>query len=181
MHTLDSLVGHPAPDFTLQARGRTYTLPQLLASQGLLLAFIHGTWCPACVDQLIRLRRRHRDYMNLNVQLAAIVGDQVAAVEAFEISAEPPLPFPLLADTDLTVSQTYGLTAPAEQTLLTKLAHRIRRSEPQRPEPVEGIHPGAVLVDGQGHVRLVNVPDDPHAPIPHERLLAAIRSWAGSD
>lgn len=153
------LISQPVPDLTLPSAEGDVTLRNALGPHGLLLHLFHATWCPACVEGLMRLQRRYRDYADAGVAVLAIVSDSPASAQAFQLSADPPLTFPLLADPDLSLGQHYGLI---------DTEHNLLR-------------PAALLLDEKGHIRYVDVPDDPHDAVRHDPLLAAVRQLSASN
>ncbi len=103
-------IGSQAADFSLlNDQKQTIALNQLPATKGLLLAFIHGTWCSACVQTLFRLRQYEKMYLKEGFSVVAIAIDSPSALNIFRRSAQPVLGFPLLSDETETVHQNYGL------------------------------------------------------------------------
>ena len=84
-------------------------LSDLLGEKGLLLAFIHGTWCPACVHTVRQLQRYTRQYASLGVRIAVVAADQPHRLDAFKRSAAINIDFPLLSDTDALLRRRYHL------------------------------------------------------------------------
>jgi peroxiredoxin len=80
-----------------------------MGSRGLLVALIHGTWCPFCVEQLIWLQRRNEWLSGLGIHTLALVVDDPSHVLAFNSSLAHPLPYTLLADVDGRFSKALGL------------------------------------------------------------------------
>ena len=104
------VVGLHAPDFTLRdEKNQSAPLKGIIGENGLLLAFIHGTWCSYCVQTLYRLRRHSAFYDQSGISLAVIAIDPPSALKVFKMSANPPLAYPLLADEDEQVHKLYGL------------------------------------------------------------------------
>ena len=65
-------VGSSLPQFELQlSNQKTTTDGDLSQENGLVLAFLHGTWCPACIQQLTQLNRLAPDLEKHEVGLAA--------------------------------------------------------------------------------------------------------------
>lgn len=81
-----------------------------------LLVFYRGGWCPYCNGQLRDLAGIHEQLASQGVQLVAISGD--APDKAALSAATWELPFPVLADLDLSAHRAFGvLTRPSEGTL----------------------------------------------------------------
>jgi peroxiredoxin len=103
-------IGQPAPAFSVMNDEKACVhLVDLLQEQDLLLAFIHGTWCPHCVQTLYRLRRTAMTFANAGIGIAVVAIDAPAALNIFRKTAEPAISFTLLADEDESVHKTYGL------------------------------------------------------------------------
>lgn len=99
-----------AVDFTLlNDQKQPVALHDLPGEKGLLLTFIHGTWCSSCVQTLYRLRQYEKIYAQEGFSVAAVAIDSPAALNVFRLSANPALSFPLLADEDEIIHKEYGL------------------------------------------------------------------------
>jgi peroxiredoxin len=103
-------IGQPAPRFSATNDEKVCVhLPDLLQEHGLLLTFIHGTWCSHCVQTLYRLRRAAPVFTQAGIGIAVVAVDAPAVLRIFRQSASPAIAFPLLADEDENVHRTYGL------------------------------------------------------------------------
>lgn len=103
-------VGQAAPAFSVMNDAKQRVeLADLLRDQNLLLVFIHGTWCPHCVQTIYRLRRTNNIFASAGVGIAVLAIDAPEALHIFRQSAEPAIPFPLLADEDEAVHHAYDL------------------------------------------------------------------------
>ncbi|MBZ0277750.1 MAG: redoxin domain-containing protein [Anaerolineae bacterium] len=103
-------IGQPAPHFSaLNDDNVCVHLPDLLQENGLLLAFIHGTWCSHCVQTLYRMRRSASVFTQAGIGIAVVAVDAPATLRIFRQSAYPAIPFTLLADEDESVHGAYGL------------------------------------------------------------------------
>lgn len=104
------LNGTVLPDFHLtDVDNHPYTLAQMRGARGTVLAFIHGTWCPYCVRQLKRLNAAAPGLQAQDVSIVCITHDPVATVAAYQQSAQPPLRFTLLADSEPSIAHAYGV------------------------------------------------------------------------
>lgn len=91
----------PLPDLWVRtADGAHTTVSMYLGKQGTLLNFIHGTWCAACVDQLYSLRRHKNEILATGAQIVVIMADAPEQVAAFQLAAQPPLDYTVVADPD---------------------------------------------------------------------------------
>ena len=86
-----------------------------MRSRGLLVVLIHGTWCHACLEQLVWLRRRHVWLTDLGVGSLAVAVDDPSNVAAFNSSLWTPLPFTLAPDEGAALSRALGLYDEAAQ------------------------------------------------------------------
>lgn len=103
-------IGDDAPGFSLpNADTQMVTLSDVLRERGGLLAFVHGTWCPVCVQALYRLRQYAHIYHDEGFGVAVVTREQPGALHVFKRSAQPPVNFPLLADEPGTVRELYRL------------------------------------------------------------------------
>jgi peroxiredoxin len=145
----------PLPDFAA-GRQRHAALPASCAAQRLVVAFLHGTWCPYCVRQLVRLARAHPALQAADVGLACILRDPVAAIYAYQVSAEPPLHFPLLADGEPSVARLYGVYDPDH----------------------ESPYPAVFFAGADGLIRYADVSSDPDCYPNMARLLEVVEERA---
>jgi len=103
-------VGNRAPDFSLiDDQKQIVKLDDLVSGCGLILTFIHGTWCSACIQTLYRLRQYARMYMQKDFTVAVVASDSQSALHIFKLSAHPPVDFSLLDDEDGRVRVCYSL------------------------------------------------------------------------
>lgn len=121
-----------------------------MRSRGLLVMLIHGTWCYACLEWLIWLRRRHSWLADLGIGALAISADNPSYVAAFRESLATPLAFVLISDADAALSRALGLYDEAAQTTRSAL----------------------LLIDCAGDVRFGHL--DEHAMPDQARLLEEI-------
>ncbi len=128
-------VGDVAPDFTLpgidQGVRRDYTLSEYRGRK-VVLAFYPGDFAPGCTRQMCSYRDNMDEFEGVE---AVLLGISPQDVDSHEKWAEKRnLPFPLLADTEKTVIEAYGVGA-----------------------PVLGVRRSVFLVDGEGAVRYKHV------------------------
>jgi peroxiredoxin len=107
---------------------------------------IHGTWCHACLEQILTLQRRYAWLKELGVEVLVVSADDPAQVDAFLSSLSAPLRFTLVPDPKAAFSRALGLFDEATQT---------RRS-------------ALMLVDPEGGVRFALI--DQHG-IPEQAVL----------
>lgn len=101
-------VGDAAPDFTLpDAANELITRSRWQAGQPLLLMFFRGTWCPQCRAQMGHLAADAAAFAGRGVRVLGVAAQQRSRLSAY--LDRNPLPFPILADEDRTISRAYGV------------------------------------------------------------------------
>lgn len=102
--------GDEAPDFTLPGTGdRDFTLSDF-RGQPVILVFYPGDDTPVCTVQLRSYSDGMAGFDQLGAQVLAISPQDVASHERFATSYG--LLMPLLADTDRSVAERYGILGP---------------------------------------------------------------------
>ena len=155
LSSLDSLVGKPAPDFTLESyNGKKITLSSL-KGKNVVLFFSEGLMCyPACWDQIAAFAK-DKQFLTKDVIAVSIINDPKSDWKQ-AIDKMPQLaPATVLFDTDKLVAATYNTLS------LPSSMHK-------------GSLPGHtyVVVDKKGIVRYVY--DDPSMAIRNQQILAEI-------
>ena len=102
-------VGDIAPDFTLPGTGGTYTLSQY-RGQPVVLVFYPGDDTPVCTKQLNTYNDDLSEFTHVGAQVLAISAQDIASHETF--AQKHGFGFPLLADVDKSVAQSYGTVGP---------------------------------------------------------------------
>lgn len=98
------------PDFCLEdSKGQSFCLEEMVQTNGLVIFFIRGTWCPVCVRLLTQVNRIIWQIKNRGTGFVCIACDTPEAIFAYKISAEPPLDFPILIDSSPSLSKQYGV------------------------------------------------------------------------
>jgi peroxiredoxin Q/BCP len=101
-------VGDRAADFSLQdSTGRFMKSSNVQPGWYLVLFFYRGSWCPACMNHLLDVKRDFPRFAGAHAALAAVSVDRVEDSAAFD--AQWRFPFPLLSDTDFKLIDAYGL------------------------------------------------------------------------
>jgi peroxiredoxin len=107
------LNGVSLPGFRLAGLdGQFVTLSDLRGAKGTVVSFVHGTWCPYCVRQITRLNQITPQLYQRNVGIVCITQDSPESLSAFQHSAQPPLRYPLLADSTPSLSHDFGIFDP---------------------------------------------------------------------
>ncbi|MBX3281323.1 MAG: peroxiredoxin [Acidobacteria bacterium] len=100
-------VGETAPDFTLKdGDGNDWTLSEH-RGQTVVLLFYPGDNTPVCTRQLCSVRDHWGEYQLTGAEVVGISTDSVESHKDF--AAEHDLPLRLLADTERSVSEAYGM------------------------------------------------------------------------
>lgn len=108
------IVGHRAPDFTLQtAVGESITLSELIAANGatgqpVVLNF-WASWCAPCRVEMPELQQASRDYNGRAVIIGVNQGESQATVSDFGRSEN--ISYPLLVDDQSEVSRLYNVSS----------------------------------------------------------------------
>jgi thioredoxin-dependent peroxiredoxin len=101
-------VGDSAPDFELQGTGgRTVRLADF-GGRWLVLAFYPGDFTPVCTRQFCSYRDAADRLDELDAEVLGISPQSVDSHERW--ASEQDLNVPLLADEDISVSRSYGVT-----------------------------------------------------------------------
>lgn len=103
-----SLLGQPAPDFTLPAStGESVTLSSFRGHSHVVLVFYPLDFSPVCSVQLPEYSGRADDFQEAGATVLGINRDSVHTHRAW--AAEYGIEVPLLADMTLQVSRAYGV------------------------------------------------------------------------
>lgn len=102
--------GDIAPDFTLPGTGgANYSLSQF-RGQPVVIVFYPGDDTPVCTKQLNSYNDELDAFNGVGAQVLAISAQDMSSHEAF--AQRHGFKFPLLADTDKKVAETYGTVGP---------------------------------------------------------------------
>jgi thioredoxin-dependent peroxiredoxin len=106
-------LGEAAPDFTLpgieKGERRDFSLAEF-RGRNVVLAFYPGDNTPGCTRQLCSYRDDWSEFERIDAVLLGISPQDVDSHEKF--ATKHNFPFPLLADTDKSVTAAYGVGAP---------------------------------------------------------------------
>lgn len=116
-------IGDKAPDFTAQTTQGEITLSKWQEGKWVILFSHPADFTPVCSTELVELGRRYDDFAKRNAKLIGISVDSVhshlAWVQNLKNILGVRLPFPLIADSDRTVSEMYGMIHPGESATVT--------------------------------------------------------------
>ena len=128
--------GQMAPDFTLKNQnGEEVTLSDFRGKKNVVLVFYPGDDTPVCTKQLNSYNHDLSEFVGLDAQIVAISPQDVASHEKFR--SKYSLDFPLLADTEHTVTEAYG----------------VWKEKSMYGRKVMGIERSTFLIDADGKVR----------------------------
>lgn len=103
----DLVAGDMAPDFTLSSSGGQTISLHDLRGKDVALYFYPKDDTSGCTKEACEFRDLDADLSHAGVVVLGISPDDAASHDRF--SAKYGLPFPLLADTDHSVAETYGV------------------------------------------------------------------------
>jgi peroxiredoxin len=104
-------VGEDAYRFNLpDSNGHKVKLTDRQAGWYLMLVFFRGSWCDACLNQLLDLKRDLGKFAEQKTAVAAISVDDTATLAEFNASWR--FPYPLLSDRYLEVIDAYDARHP---------------------------------------------------------------------
>jgi len=149
------VVGSKVEEFSLKdPDGKTITLSEITGQRGVVIGFLHGTYCPHCIQQLARSNRYADALGERGVAMVWVLEDQPVNVSTYRLAAQPPPRFTMLPDSKPSIKSRLGMAAEEDH-----LAHPLNR---------------ILYIDAQRVIRYVEQRDNPHAPPDMERLLSVI-------
>lgn len=104
-----SKIGEIAPDFTLQGTDGEFRLSDH-RGRPVVLLFYPGDFTPVCTRQFCSYAERAENFATLDAEVVGISSQDLASHRDF--SDKNAIPVPLLADTDKSVANAYGVTKP---------------------------------------------------------------------
>jgi peroxiredoxin len=149
----------PVPDISLNdANGKSIRLRELAGDDGMVVGFLHGTYCPSCVQQLNRANRYAEVLRQHHVNLAWILADKPDNIATWQLAALPAPEYNILPDRTPSIKRDLGLD-----------------EDENHPTP------SVLYLDAEGHMRYVEATENPHAPFNLEALVNAIEADKESD
>jgi peroxiredoxin Q/BCP len=149
-------VGQPAPEFTLPDQsGNDVSLSQF-RGKPVVLYFYPRDNTPGCTREACAFRDARKDYEKAGAKVIGVSPDSVKSHQNFATKFE--LPFTLVADTEKTVCEAYGVWQ--EKTLYGRKSMGVVRA--------------TFVIDGKGAIRHVfpKVKVDGHS----DEVLAALKA-----
>lgn|SRR5574341_263313 len=135
--------------------GKPILLKELEGKAGVAIGFLHGTYCPACLQQLTRANRYATALAEHGVTLVWLLQDKPTSISAYRLAAQPPPRYDLLPDGQ------------------PSLAEHFRESDAGGESAAQ---PTLIFLDTDSTLRYVERSDNPHAPLHIEKLLAVIET-----
>ncbi len=102
-------VGQPAPDFTLPSEQGEITLSRYQGKTHVLLAFYPGDFTPVCTSEMACFREDWSKFRETGTEILGISPDPLD--KHGEFARKLKLEFPLLSDSQQTVSKLYGVSS----------------------------------------------------------------------
>jgi peroxiredoxin len=109
--TVDKILkpGQKSPSFLLSDQfGRQVSSTELLAKGPLVVSFFRGTWCPYCNEEIQALADAYPEFREAGAELVVITPQSVENAKPYR--DEHPVPFHVLLDEDMSISDAFGLT-----------------------------------------------------------------------
>lgn len=115
-------ISEPAPEFQANSTQGPIKLSQFRGKWVML--FSHpADFTPVCTTEISEFARRNDEFLKRNVQLIGLsvdgVPSHIAWTRDISAMAGTPVPFPIIADLDMKVSNLYGMLHPGESTTAT--------------------------------------------------------------
>ncbi len=112
-------VGDKLPDVSVQdAAGESVKLSGYHAEGPLVIVFYRGSWCPICTKHFQELIKAHPEITKLGAKIIAISPDSVQNTKGNADKLK--IPFPLLSDSELVATKTFGLAFTVDDATITK-------------------------------------------------------------
>ena len=175
------LPGLDAPAFSALTReGEPFLFRPDTLSQGAILVFYRGGWCPYCNRQLAELQEIDDALVALGYDLYFLSADSPARLS--EGSLGPDLPFTLLSDNKMDVSKQYGVAYKVDQGTID----RYKKGGLDLAEEAGYAHyllpaPSVFIVDQTGKIVFQYTNPDYRVRVNNEVLLTAARVFAMTD
>jgi peroxiredoxin len=150
-------MGRQLSDVTLtDINKENVNLFSLAGANGLVLGFMHGTWCAYCLQQLRRNNQYADPLRERDVELVWVLKDTPSTIAAHLITVRPVPRYHVLPESEPSLIEQLQLTDDVSAS------------------------PTLIYVDPTRTVRFVHAPNNPHAPHDMTALLHIIDEVAGS-
>jgi peroxiredoxin len=146
----NSLVGKPAPDIsTTDVDGKPWSLKDQLKKGPVIVVFYLGYWCNHCVSQLFDVNEDINRFRELGADVVALSPD-TAGTTQLRYKEYGRFDFPVIADVNNHIAQSYGVYKPAKGD-----------------QPEDSAH-GTFVIDQKGIIRWMRIGT---APFGHNPTL----------
>ncbi len=116
-------IGDKAPEFTAQTTHGEIKFADWRENKWVLLFSHPADFTPVCSTELVELGKRVREFDQRGVKLIGISVDSIhshlAWVQNLKSILDVRLPFPMIADSNRSVSELYGMIHPGESATVT--------------------------------------------------------------
>ena len=107
-------INEPAPDISGKSTHGVIRLSDYTSKGKWVMLFSHpADFTPVCTTEFVEFGRRHADFERLNVQLIGVAVDSIYAhiawVRNIEQNFKLKIQFPVIADLDQNVAQSFGM------------------------------------------------------------------------
>jgi len=158
-------------------RGELIDIASLYASQPIILIFYRGGWCPYCSTQLMDLVHAEPKLVELGYQILAVSPDRPEAMK--ESVDKNGFSYQLLSDSDMALSQAFGLAYKVDEPTLVKLhSHNIDLEKASGKKHHLLPVPAVYIIDTKGIVRFAHWDADYTKRLPADKLLETAKSVA---
>ena len=116
-------IGDPAPDFKAVTTHGELTFSQWQGNDWVVLFSHPADFTPVCSTELMEFARRSEEFKKVGVKLIGISVDSVhshlAWLQNLKEKMGSDIPYPMIADIDMKVSQAYGMIHPGASATAT--------------------------------------------------------------
>lgn len=167
-------VGESIPEISTQdSDGETLQLHELGEDSTLLVFFYRGGWCPYCNFQIREMTESYEQFAERDVLPVAISVDQVD--KAAETNATYEIPFPVLADPELEIHESFNVVYEASEEEVERLAGFGMDLEASSGRDHNSYAiPGVFIIDGEGTIQWAHANEDYSVRPSPEQLLTVI-------
>ena len=175
------LSGMQAPDFTATAAdGSTYSFDTSNRDKPAIITFYRGGWCPYCNAHLMEMRNIEQDLVDMGYELIFLSADRPELM-AEAVAEGEELPYTLLSDASMEVSQQYGIAFRVDDATFDKYKNQygLDLEEKSGYDHHALPAPAVFIVDASGTVVFQYVNPDYSIRISPEVLVAAAKTMPG--
>ena len=175
------LSGMQAPSFSATAAdGSTYSFTADARDKPAIITFYRGGWCPYCNAHLMEMRHIEQDLIDMGYELIFLSADRPELM-AEAVSEDTSLPYTLLSDASMEVSQKFGIAFRVDDETFDKYKNQygLDLEEKSGYDHHALPAPAVFIVDAGGTVVFQYVNPDYSVRISPEVLVAAAKTMPG--